>query len=246
MDILILTGGYGRHLGALTALYPKAKLRFCGKSLLSHTLASISETSKKAQKIFVATGYRSETVECFVKREVETYSIKTPVVVLLPEKQLTGTFGSTVWGLKTAGINGDCLVTGVDVIVTETAISDFLVSAQEKQATVFLISSLLSVAPTHGMIRLREDGQIAEYRKSSAFSTIKPGSGWYSDVGIRYLSTSFINECRHLTLCDPCDFDDIMPNLVHRGFVFKTQVLRERWLHFGVSKDFGQEPLATM
>ena len=244
MNALILAGGRGRRLGALTANCSKATLKFAGKSLLAHVILSTSILEKKVKMIYIATGYQSEAVKQAIEREIEALDIDTPIVVLPPEINLAGTFKSTVEGLKAAGITENCLVTGIDALVTNTTMSEFIAASAKKKKTVFMISPLLGIAPTHGFIRPNNTGQIMEYRKSSqGFGVSHSGYKWYSDVGIRYFDSSFINTCLSLPLTYPCDFDDVMPNLIKMGEKTQTHVISERWLHFGVSKDFNQKPL---
>ncbi len=244
MDALILAGGRGKRLGALTTHYPKAVLCFAGKLLLGHAL-EIIVASEKIERIFVATGYKSTTVEHTVSREVESFSTDKQIVVLPQEEQLRGAFKSMVRGFQSAGIKHGCLVIGVDAVVTRTAMSNFLTKAQEEQVTTFMVSPILSTAPTHGLVRFGENKRIVEYRKKTTASIFEP-SRWYSDVGIRYFSATFVNECHYLSLGAPCDFDDIIPGLVREGFVFNAHILRERWLHFGVGRDFKQKPLTKL
>lgn len=247
MNVLILAGGFGRRLGALTTRYPKATLHFAGKSLLAHTLITIPTAGEKIKQIYVTTGYQHTAVERAVKREISSLSLGIPIIMLPPEKQLKGTFKSAVYGLQAADITGGCLIIGIDVVITRSAMSDFLAEVQRTQTTVFMISPLLSIAPTHGLICLKSCGQIAEYHKYSTFSTVaRPKHKWYSDVGIRYFSPSFVKKCRSFPASGLRDFDDIMPSLVQKGTNFKAYILREKWLHFGISKDFGQEPLPGM
>ena len=244
MDAIILTGGRGKRLGALTCNQPKATLHFAGKTLLAHALISLADVHRQIERIYVATGYHAAMIESVLQREISTLSINTPVTVLPAERDLGGTFKSTVWALQTACVTGGCLIAGIDVIMAKSAMTDFVTRIQSNTRTTFVVSPLLSIAPTHGHILLKDSARIVEYRKSSAFpASIESGNQWYSDVGIRYFSNSFVQECRSLTLNGPCDFDDVVPHLVKNGNTFNAYVLEGRWLHFGRGQDFRQKPL---
>ena len=136
-----------------------------------------------------------------------------------------------------------CLVIGIDVIITQRAMSELIASIRDDAPTTFLVSPLLSIAPTHGHIRLSQSSEMLEYRKYSMHTDKDSRYNWYSDVGIRYFSADFVEECRSLFLTGACDFDDIIPSMVNRGRVFNTRMLNERWLHFASSRDFSQKPL---
>ncbi|MDP3778727.1 MAG: NTP transferase domain-containing protein [bacterium] len=242
MDAIILTGGRGRRLGALTKHQPKANLRFAGKSLLAYALSALKGSENLIERVYIATGYRAEKVESQYRHDTVEISNEIPVTFLPAESNLSGTFGSAMWALRAAVMNRYCLVLGTDVIITQRAMAEFIASIYNEARTTFLVSPMLTIAPTHGRIRLNSDGEIAEYKKSS-LCTHQTSQNWYCDVGLRYFSADFVKECRSLSLAGACDFDDIMPSMVENGRVFESRILNERWLHFANSRDFLQKPL---
>lgn len=162
----------------------------------------------------------------------------TPVFVLPAEKNLQGAFKSTVRALKAACVTKECLITGVDVVVARSSIRAFITGLQRRYTT-FMVSPFFSVAPTHGYIRLKDSMKIAEYWKSSECSIVPTSEKqWFSDLGVRYFCASFVRHCQSLELKGYCDFDDSIPGLLRRGADFRVHILRNRWLHFGVSRDF--------
>lgn len=243
MDAVILTGGRGRRLGALTIRQPKANLRFAGRSLLAHTLSALKGSENLIECVYIATGYQAEKVENQYRREAVKISSGIPVTFLPVESELSGTFGSTMWALRAAVMNRCCLVLGTDVIITRRAMLKFISSIRNEARTTFLVSPILDVAPTHGRIRLNGSGEIVEYRKSSFCTRRTSRDDWYCDVGLRYFSADFVEECRLLSFAGLCDFDDVIPSMVDNGRVFESHVLSERWLHFANSRDFLQKPL---
>ncbi len=243
MNAIILTGGRGRRLGALTTRQPKATLCFADKSLLAHTLSSLRGSENLIDHIYVATGYRADKIMAQYQYDAVELSSKVPVTLLPVEAEPSGTFGSVAWALHTAGVTKACLILGVDVIITKPVMAAFIASVQNEMHATFVVSPILSIAPTHGRIRLSDIGDIVEYRKSSLFAHQISQSGWYCDVGVRYFSADFVRKCQLLSLTNPCDFDDVVPSMVDGGQVFKAYISNERWLHFGNSRDFLQEPL---
>ena len=61
MNAVILAGGRGRRLGALTEKRQKATLIFNNEPLIIHILSSLL-SSKRVERIMVLTGYRSEDI----------------------------------------------------------------------------------------------------------------------------------------------------------------------------------------
>ncbi len=242
MDAIILTGGRGRRLGALTKHQPKANLRFAGKSLLAHTLSALKGSEDLIERVYIAMGYQAEKVESQYRHETIETSSEIPVTFLPVESNLSGTFGSAMWALRAALMNHCCLILGTDVIITQRAMSEFIASIRDEAHTTFLLSPTLTTAPTHGRIRLNSNGEIVEYQKSS-LCVHQTSRGWYCDVGLRYFSADFVKECLSLSFTGSCDFDDIMPSMVDNGGVFESHILNERWLHFANSRDFLQKPL---
>lgn len=243
MDAMILTGGRGRRLGALTAHHPKANLHFAGKSLLAHTLSTLKGSEDLIERICIATSYQAEKMEDQYRHDVAEVLSGIPITFLPIESKPSGTFGSAVWALNTAGIADCCLIVGIDAIVTQRAMSEFIASVRSEARTTFMLSPMLAVAPTHGRIRLNSSGEISEYRKSSFCAGQTTQNGWYCDVGVRYFSVDFVEECRLLSFTGICDFDDIMPSMVDKGRIFSTRIIDERWLHFAHGRDFLQKPL---
>lgn len=244
MDAIILTGGRGRRLGALTIHQPKANLRFAGKSLLAHTLCALKGSEKLIECVYIATGYHGERVETQYRHEAAKNSNEISVTFLPVESKLNGTFSSVMWALCATVMSHDCLVLGTDVIVTQRAMAGFIASVRNEAHTTFLVSPMLTIAPTHGRIRLSSGGEIAEYRKNLLMHTHQISQdNWYCDVGLRYFSADFAKECQSLSFNGTCDFDDIIPSMVDSGRVFKSHVFNERWLHFASSRDFLQRPL---
>lgn len=188
-------------------------------------------------------GYHAEKVETQYRHDTAEILSKIPVMFLPVESEPSGAFGSVARALHTAKVTCGCLVLGVDVIVTQYAMTKFLTSIRSKARTTFMVSPMLAVAPTHGHIRLNDKGEILEYRKSSLCARQTSQDGRYCDVGIRYFSADFVGECRLLSLAGPSDFDDIVPSMVDKGRVFESHIFNERWLHFGNSRDFLQKPL---
>lgn len=242
MDTIILTGGRGKRLGALTMHQPKANLRFARKSLLAHTLSALNGSEDFIERICIATGYRANKIESQYRHDAVGISSKIPITFLPVEPQPKGTFGSAVWALRTAKTTRPCLILGIDVIVTQRAMAEFIAHIRNEARTTFMVSAMLAVAPTHGRIHLNGKGEIVEYRKSSLCAQAPPDD-WYCDVGVRYFSADFVKECQSLSFTSACDFDDIVPPIVDKGRVFESHVLNERWLHFAHSRDFLQKPL---
>lgn len=242
MDAIILTGGRGRRLGALTTHQPKANLHFAGKSLLVHMLCALKGSESLIEKVYIATGYQAKKIKTQYLHEAVEISNNIPVTFLPVESELSGTFGSAIWALRTAKMNNSCLILGTDVIVTQRAMSEFITNIPTEARTTFLVSPTLAIAPTHGRIRLNNYGEMIEYRKSS-FYAHQTSHDQYCDVGLRYFSIEFVRECLSLSFTGACDFDDVIPFMVDNGRVFDSHILNERWLHFAHSRDFLQKPL---
>lgn len=243
MDAIILTGGRGRRLGALTAHHPKANLHFAGKILLAHTLSTLKGSENFIERIYIATGYQAEKMENQYRHDIAEVLDGIPITFLPVESEPSGTFGSAVWALNVAEITGCCLILGIDVIVAQHTMKKFIASIRNETRTTFMLSPMLTIAPTHGRIRLNSNGEISEYRKSSFCAGQTTQNGWYCDVGVRYFSVDFVEECRLLSLAGTCDFDDVVPSMVDKGRIFSTRIIGERWLHFAHGRDFSQKPL---
>lgn len=227
MDVIILAGGRGRRLGALTVHCPKANLHFAGKSLLAHVLSSLKGSESRIERVCIATGYGVEKLKAQYRRNAREISSGVPIRLLPVESELAGTFSSVAWALNVAKVTRCCLILGIDAIVTQSVMGEFIASIRNETHTTFMVSLLLDIAPTHGRILLGHNDEIREYRKSSVSVRQTLQHGWYCDVGIRYFSAEFVRKCRSFSFVrrleglvpshspwfsGVCDFDDIMPS----------------------------------
>lgn len=100
MDAIILTGGRGRRLGALTVHQPKANLHFASRSLLAHTLVALKESKSFIERVYIATGYQAEKLEAQYRHDAAQIASEIPIIFLPIEFNPSGTFGSVVWALQ--------------------------------------------------------------------------------------------------------------------------------------------------
>lgn len=184
MDVVILTGGRGRRLGALTIHHPKANLHFAGKSLLAYVLSTLKGSESLIERVCIATGYKAEKLEAQYRHDAAEISSEIPITLLPVESEPSGTFGSVVWALRATRATRCCLVLGIDAIITQRAMAKFTASIRNEARTTFMVSPMLAVAPTHGRIRFNGSGEIMEYRKSSLCAHQTSQDGWYCDVGV--------------------------------------------------------------
>jgi len=245
MDAIILAGGRGRRLGALTRTVPKSAVKFAGLTLLEHCFRRVGEVKEVLDEIYLATSTGGEELLSRLATSCAAMCGIKHVTMLPVEAEARGTFRSFVHALQVGNIKNGCLLIGTDVIVEHLSLRALVEVAREnRERNIFLTSPDLLVAPTHGRISANCHG-IERYVKYNHPDAPKDRfhSGWSSDIGIRYFSASFIGYCAGMPLDVLADFDDIMPMLVDSRVPFITLETPNRWLHFGASRDFGQMPL---
>jgi mannose-1-phosphate guanylyltransferase len=103
---LVLIGGFGTRLRPITYTIPKQLIPIAGKSMLYHVFDLIP---KDVEEVVLATGYKAEVVEAFVRAHPTPWPVRT-----VPETEPLGTGG----GMKnaSAGLSDPFYLLNSDVV----------------------------------------------------------------------------------------------------------------------------------
>lgn len=83
---IILAGGVGSRLSALTNLTPKALVKVNGREILDFAIAGYLEAGLCQENIIVVTGYKCEMIEAFLARNYP--KIRTIKIAILPPQTI--------------------------------------------------------------------------------------------------------------------------------------------------------------
>lgn len=239
MDIVILVGGRGRRLGALTHNKQKGVLRFKGKPLIVHIIDALLKIGG-AEHIYVATGYRTGDVHNVLGARYFS-QLTSGEIRIVDGSHITGTLSRLAYVAQSIHISNGCMVMGIDGIIPQKVIGHFLHHAQTSiDKPLVLASPRLSIAPTHYLLRMKNK-RVVEYFPPMSESSIE--SDWYVDVGIRYIPRKELAKIRRLDAGHRMFIPQFITSLLLAGKEVNGFTFTESWSHFGVAMDFVKMPL---
>lgn len=238
MLAVVLSGGLGVRMGALTKKRQKTTLMFQGRPIIDYVLSCLLR-DERIQKVYVLTGHCLADVHQVAESQFGQF-LNTGKLAVLDFPDVRGAFNRFFHSLQYfARGEGVCVCSG-DIIVPDHVTDSFLFVADSKKTTI-LLSPRLLIAPTHGWAKLRED-KVVEYVGPHSFPVSSDATeGWLGDVGVRYLSPEALEWIRrNLTLESKpqLDFSFAIQELVRGEVEVRGVVFNEDWGHFGVPQDF--------
>ena len=223
MKVLILAGGYGTRLYAVTKDTPKPLLDISGKPLINYLTEKIQNASDLSEVIVVTNHKFYDTFQDWAK---ENADFPAPIVVIndgttSPENRL-GSVGDMQYVLQQHNIDEDLLVLGGDNLF-DYALDEFIVFAQEKAPAVTIglydIGSLEN-ASLFGVVELGDDGRIKifEEKPENPRSTLIAMCSYYFPKDSLGLIDEYIRETNRTDKAG-----DYIRWLVEKGCVYGFQ-----------------------
>jgi len=218
--VLIMAGGLGERLGALTRERPKPMLNVGGRPLLETIIRNVVQQGFR--NIFISVNYMAEMI-------VEHFgdgSALGAAIQYVHETERLGTAGAL--GLLPQPSELPMVVTNGDILTTINygALLDFH-NGTGAEATMAVREHKVHVP--YGVVST-SDGFLDAIRE-------KPTESWFVSAGIYVIGQSVF---RHVTPGVSID----MPNVLERVIAGKGQVavypIREYWLDIGRLEDFEQ------
>jgi len=236
MDLVILAGGRGQRLGALTHKKHKGVLKMAGVPILTRILEQWVGISA-VNTIWVVTGYRSVDIDQLLRSAYPNEVATRKIIPVFGPGTTVGTLHRFACALKNGAGKGGAVITGIDTLFVESDINDFVAYVAKSRAPIVIsCSKEIHIAPTHPAARMRTDA-IIEYRTGAA-QKIKPLAGrWYRDTGLRYFSQA---ECHHLLqdAKQKAYLGEFITAQIASGVKVQGYKLRRQWVHIASPQDF--------
>jgi dTDP-glucose pyrophosphorylase len=218
--LLIMAGGLGERLGALTREVPKPMLKVGGRPLLETIVRNVVQQGFK--NIFISVNYRAELIE----KHFGDGSAFGATIQYLHETERLGTAGAL--GLFPSPPDLPVVVTNGDILTTINygALLDFH-NATPAEATMAVREHKVHVP--YGVVTASE-GYLQVIRE-------KPTESWFVSAGIYVIGRNVFNYVERGAKVD-------MPAVLERVVANKGRVaiypIREYWLDIGRMEDFEQ------
>ncbi len=218
--VLIMAGGLGERLGALTRERPKPMLNVGGRPLLETIIRNVVQQGFR--NIFISVNYRAEMI---VDHFGDGAALNAKIEYLREEERL-GTAGAL--GLLPQSTSLPTIVTNGDILTTINygGLLDFH-NGTSAEATMAVREHKVHVP--YGVVTAN-DGYLQAIRE-------KPTESWYVSAGIYVVGPTVTEHVERGVRID-------MPTVLERIVANKGRVaiypIREYWLDIGRMEDFEQ------
>lgn len=231
-DVIILAGGRGRRMGALTKYRQKAVLKVAGVPILERIIQDLL-TIRGVRTLWVATGYREQDVFSLLHARFPEEMVSTKIRVV-SGACVVGELQLLKHVADHRAFPDGCILTGVDTWLPPRVFHMFLARAREDPhvAVIFALSPKVGIATTHCMVQVDGDRIVGHQRRTVHTG----GAQWYVDTGTRFISAQALESVRRVELLSGLELDDVLSEIV-RDMPCSGLVFDEEWHHFASPRD---------
>lgn len=243
MDVIILAGGRGKRLGALTRRKHKGSLHFHGTPILTRILRSLSRISGIGT-IWVVTGYQPQSIKGVIAT-TEVRALGLTIRVVPGPTRTVGMFARLAIAARVVPRGHGCVSMGIDSLIPQAALNRFFKSVKDQieakdETPIIVASPRLETAPSHYALHA-EKMIIKESIEPHVYQGQK---GWLRSVGIRYFpEETMLRVAKADASGSEQRLSEFVSDLVRANETVRVFRFPERWIHFGNARDLGAEPL---
>jgi dTDP-glucose pyrophosphorylase len=213
--VVIMAGGYGKRLGALTKKCPKALLKFNNKPLLQHILEHVKQNNF----------YNIHISVFFLKKMIKDFILKKNIfhrkINFLEERNPLGTIGSIGLIKK---ISNNFIVLNCDVI-SDVNLNKFLEFHKKNKSTLTIGVKHFQYKNPYGVV-------ISKKNKFISFKE-KPEVSFLINTGIYIFNKKIISIINKFNVKN---IEDLITILNNKKYTILTYPIFENWLDFGQDK----------
>jgi dTDP-glucose pyrophosphorylase len=213
--VVIMAGGYGKRLGALTKKCPKALLKFNNKPLLQHILEYIKKNN--FSNIQISVFYLKKMIKNFILKN-NNFSLK---VKFLEESNPMGTIGSIGLIKK---ISNNFIVLNCDVI-SDVDLNELLKFHKKNK-------SILTIGVKHFQYKNPYGVIVSKKNRFISFEE-KPVFNFTINTGIYIFNKKIIPIINKFNLKN---IEDLITSLINKNYKILTYPIFENWYDLGQDK----------
>ena len=213
--VVIMAGGYGKRLGALTKKCPKALLKFNNKPLLQHILEYVKKNN--FSNIQISVFYLKKMIKNFISKK-NNFSLK---VKFLEESNPMGTIGSIGLIKK---ISNNFIVLNCDVI-SDVDLNELLKFHKKNKSILTIGVKHFQYKNPYGVI----------FSKKNRFISFeeKPVVNFTINTGIYIFNKKIIPVINKFNLKN---VEDLITSLSNKNYKILTYPIFENWYDLGQDK----------
>lgn len=231
MQVVILAGGAGVRMGALSATCQKCVLPIAGVPLLHHVLDSLVAAFGTIE-VTLAVRYRADDVAAFL-RGYHHPQVRARVVRDVPGAP------SPVYEAVRPHVAGSLILLDGDVVVPPAVLTAvWALHATRGFDLVEAFSTRVDRAPTHAVARVSDDRVVAHWWPPPA----RVDAGQVRGMDVFALNAAVLDEARHLPEPDHVGLCGTIAARLRRGCAVGAVVTTAEWLHVATATDLGQHP----
>lgn len=236
MDLVILAGGRGRRLGALTHRRQKGALTFTGRPLIAAVIDQWLPVTT-IENIWVVTGYRSSDIEQILTARYAGEIAQSRITVIRGDVTTVGTLRRLMYAFPHLKDGNGLIVTDTDVLQTQRTIERFagFVCERGSEAVIDLSPRMLQ-ATTHPAARLR-GLRVVEYLTGSEQVGITLRGRWYRHVSLRYFPRRMYPKLGEIST-HTANLGTFFAEHIRDGHLVYGCVSEDPWIHLGLPRDF--------
>lgn len=213
--VVIMAGGYGKRLGALTKKCPKALLKFNKKPLLQHILEHIKKNN--FYNIQISVFFLKKMIKNFISKN-NYFSLK---IKFLEERQPMGTIGSIGLIKKTSN---NFIVLNCDVI-SDVNLNELLRFHKKNRSILTIGVKQFQYKNPYGVI-ISKNNRFISFKEKPEFNfTINTGIYIFNKKIIPIINKSNLK-----------NIEDLIVNLRDKNYKILTYPIFENWHDLGQDK----------
>ena len=213
--VVIMAGGYGKRLGALTKKCPKALLKYNNKTLLQHILEYVKKNN--FSNIQISVFFLKKMIKNFISKK-NNFSLK---INFIEEKNPMGTIGSIGLIKK---ISNNFIVLNCDVI-SDVDLNELLKFHKKNK-------SILTIGIKHFQYKNPYGVIVSKKNRFISFEE-KPEVNFTINTGIYIFNKKIISIINKFNLKN---IEDLIANLSNKNYKILTYPIFENWYDLGQDK----------
>jgi len=235
MVAIVIAGGRGHRLGALTTRYNKGALRFHGRPAIHWVIETLE--AAHITHIYVVSGHGSESIKQALSGMHDSSTAK--INFIHGPEETIGMVQRIALAVPYLRDQQGAIVTGIDSIISVEAMRSFaeaveLSLASQKNVIHLLCAADVAPAPTHYLVH-EINGEVMQHTSHNNADA----SCILRSVGIRYFPRGVLQRIYE----DAVGWRgrNISPYITHlllNGVEVRASVMHGRWVHIGYVRDF--------
>lgn len=178
VPVVIMAGGKGERMGALTKILPKPLIPLGEKPILEIIMDKFSQFGVK--EFYITLNYKGEMIKAYFEGTNNKYKLN-----FISEKKFLGTAGSLK--LLARKLKGDFIVSNCDIL-TDIDYADLVKFHKQKKNILTVVGSIQHHTIPYGVIHYEKEGKVLNIQEKPEFDfTVNTGAYVLSNRAVDFV-----------------------------------------------------------